>query len=151
MAFFVPPVTACFMGFFLFVGRKCRTTVLWEGPGKVWLRFLVVDAWAGQPIHGAKVVLFGPNDTRPSPEVFTGPEGTASLVVACPVLVEKGLFGASTSAYLVNWSFKVTAAGYEGSGRESLAWYTVWNKGVENPDPPPIRVELMRLPAAVKG
>jgi hypothetical protein len=139
------------VAFFLFLGLKGLATALWEGFGEVGLRFLVVDARTGRPIRGAKIVLFVPTETGPSQETYTGPEGTAGLVVTCPVLVDRGLFGASCSAYLVEWWFKVMATGYEGTGRESLAWYTVWNKGVESPDPPPIRVELKRLPGRAAG
>jgi hypothetical protein len=86
-----------------------------------------------------------------SREISTGPDEAASLAVPCRVFGKRVLFWTRCFVYFNDRWFKVTVAGYEGTGREPLAWYTAWNKGVENPDPPPIRVELRRLPAAGEG
>ena len=150
---FLPPSCACVIALVVFVWMKAEVTVWWAGFNLVQLQFRAVDACTGQPIQGAKAVVFMPTDTvfmptdtGPLLEACTGPDGVASVIALCWVVVERGLFGTSSFPCLERRWFKVTAAGYEGTGWECLALYTVWHKGGERPDPPPIRAELERLP-----
>src|SRR5262249_31310589 len=122
-----------------------------KGSKDVRLRFLVVEASTGQPIPGGKVALFIWPQKGSSVEASTCPEGTVSLVAPCPVLLYRGLFRASYSVYLDSWWFEATAAGHEGTGRQYLVWHTLWIRDIGDADPPPIRVELKRLPAAGEG
>jgi hypothetical protein len=145
---FFPPVMACFVALMMFACVKALVTVYSKGSKDVLLRFLVLDASTGQPIPGAKVALFLWPQQGSSGEASTCPEGTASLVAPCPVLLERGLFRVSHSVYLDSWWFEATAAGHEGTGRQCLVWHTLWIRDMGGADPPPIRVELRRLPAA---
>jgi hypothetical protein len=143
------PVT-CFLAFFLLVGMKCLVTACWEGSGEVGLRFVVVEARSGRPIQGAKVVVLTPFPAE-SQETSTGPEGTASLVAPCQVVRRKVLCWTAGVVHFTDRWFKVTAEGYEGTGRECLSWHTGRVRDLGHADPPPIRVELKRLPATGKG
>jgi hypothetical protein len=148
---YFPPLLGCVVALLVFGWMKGKATVWRTGFKHIRLHFRAVDAWTGQPIPGAKVVLFIPTDTGPSQEACTGSDGTASVMVLCQVLVKRGIFGISSFPCLDRWWFKVAANGYEGTGREWLDLYTIWNQGVENPDPPPIRVELKRRPGRTAG
>jgi hypothetical protein len=152
----LPLLVTCFVAFFLFVVVKALATACWEGSKEVGLRFVVVASRTGQPIQGAKISLFPSALAGPTPEACTeaatGSEGSASWSVSCRVVECRGLFGVGSSVYFDGWWFQITAAGYKGTGRECWAWHTgCWSQDINNPDPPPIRVDLKRLPAAGEG
>ncbi len=150
--FAFPSPPAYSVGFLLLVGVLALMTAHAEGVTEVGLRFLVLDARTGLPIPGAKVVLLIPADPGPSRETSTGPAGMASLVAGCRVVRRRALcWDAGFVCFAGRW-FMVTAEGYEGTGRRRLAWHTGRVRDINSPDPPPIRVELKRLPLrAVEG
>ena len=148
---FFPPLLACFVALMVFAYGKALVTAYSKGSKDVLLRFLVLDASSEQTIPGAKVALFIWPQQGSSVEASTCPEGTVSLVAPCPVLLYRGLFRASYAVYLDSWWVAATAVGYEGTGRQCLVWHTLWIRDLRHADPPPIRVELKRLPAAGEG
>jgi hypothetical protein len=151
VTFAIPSPPACSVAFLLLVSVLALITAYAEGFREVGLRFLVVDARTGLPVQGANVALLIPNDLRPSPEASTGPAGMASLVAACRVVRRRVLCWEATVVYFTGRRFKVTAEGYEGTERQYLAWHTGRVRDLGHADPPPIRVELKRLPAAGEG
>ena len=62
-----------------------------------------------------------------SREISTGPDGKASLAAPCRVFGKRVLFWTRSFGYFNGRWFKVTVAGYEGTGRVPLAWYTAGN------------------------
>ena len=149
--FAFPSLLACSVAFLLLVSMLALITGYAEGAKEVGIRFLVVEAGTGRPIQGAKVVLLTPADPGPSRETSTEPAGMASIVAACQVLRRRTLCWDAGFVYFTGRWFKVTAEGYEGTGRRSLAWHTGRFRDLGHADPPPIRVELKRLPAAGEG
>jgi hypothetical protein len=145
----LPAPLACVVAFLLLLGMKGLATVLWDGSQEVRLRFLVVEAQNEQPIPGARVCLFCPTQAGPTVESSTDPQGAASVAVVCQVVTQRVLLWASSSIYFNGW-FTVAAAGYEGTRRRYLSWHKFWVRHIGDTDPPPIRVELKRLPAAGK-
>jgi hypothetical protein len=153
----LPTPLACVVTFSLilvtvvtcFLVTKGLASVSWDRLQEVRLRFLVVEAQHGQPIPGARVCFFRPTQAGPTEEVTTDPQGKASVAVACQVAAERGLLRASSSIYVDGW-FTVAAEGYEGTGRLYLSCHRFWMREIGDTDPPPIRVELKRLPAAGK-
>src|SRR5262249_7929534 len=125
------PLDAGLVALAVFAGVRALAKAHGNRPGKS-LRFLVVDAGTGQPVPGAEVALLPSPQAGPAHAFSTDAEGAVCLAVTRPVPVERRLFPASSSACPDSWWFQVTAAGYEGTGRECLDWYTVW--GVEKPD-----------------
>ena len=151
VTFAFPSPPACSVAFVLLVGVLALITAYAEGAKEVGIRFVVVEAGTGRPIPGAEVVLLIPTDPGPSPEASTGPAGVASIVAPCRVVRRRLLFWDASVVYFAGWWFKVTAEGYQGTGRQSLAWHTGRVRDLGHADPPPIRVELERLPAAGEG
>jgi hypothetical protein len=149
--FAFPSPPACSVAFLLLVGVLALITAYTDGAKEVRIRFVVVEAGTGRPIQGAKVVLLIPNDSEPSRETSTGPAGMASIVAGCQVVRRRALCWEATAVYFTGRWFHVTAEGCEGTGREYLAWHTGRVRDIGHADPPPIRVELKRLPAAGKG
>ena len=122
-----------------------------EGAKEVGIRFLVVEAGTGRPVQGAKVVLLIPANPGPSRETSTGPAGMASIVADYQVLRRRALCWDAAVVYFTGRWFMVTAEGYEGTGRRSLSWHAGRFRDLGHADPPPIRVELKRLPAVGGG
>ena len=149
--FAFPSPPACRVAFLLLVCVLALITAHTEGAKGVGIQFLVVEARIGQPIQGAKVVLLIPADPGPTPEAATGPAGIASIVTACHVVRRRVLCWEATVVYFTGRWFMVAAEGHEGTGLQYLARHTGRVRDLENADPPPIRVELKRLPAAGEG
>jgi hypothetical protein len=61
------------------------------------------------------------------------------------------LFTNSSHVDFHNWGLEVSRDGYRGTGRLELAQFTGERRDGDDTTPPPIRVELKRLPAAGKG
>jgi hypothetical protein len=141
---------AAFWGFFvlllatglvLFLAAVCVT--YWTGSKDVRLRFLVVDAKTRAPIQGASVVLYhlGGDDGR---EVKTGPNGAANLTIPCMTAGRSSLFEYSGSVTFWEWRISVSKERYAGPDKVELLYWTGEGRDINSPDPPPIRVELMR-------
>jgi hypothetical protein len=141
-------VLAC-GGLYLFV--ETVKTTLWIGSRDVELQFVVVDKGTGQPIEGATISLYGGYESDPPLTLHTGLDGTAKKVVTCRSGGRETLFTSSSHVSFGNWGLEITKDGYRGTGRLELAQFTGESRDGDDATPPPIRVELKRLPAAGEG
>jgi hypothetical protein len=122
----------------------------WTGSKDVELRFLVVDAQTRAPIEGASVMLSRPGKDY-GREVKTGPDGAASLTVSCWTACKSSFFEYSGSVMFWDWEINVSKDGYGSICKVELPYWKGGIRDIGDADPPPIRVELKRLPAAGEG
>ena len=119
-----------------------HTLIYDDGTKDMTFYFLVVDAGTGRPVPDVKILLYG---SRESQELWTGPDGQASIELTCQVSdkIRQGFVVRTSrkSIYYPHRTVITSKPGYRFKGPLELTELVGWGH-VGDYMPPPAEVEL---------